>query len=188
MGASLERMSMLDALASPARQELVSRLGEGPATVRELALALGRTRQALHYHVAVLEKAGLVKGTGWRGEGTARERVYANTRSRMVATGTLGARDRASAQRAVSASLRLTSRELARALASPTIAGGSGPPKIAALRGKGRLTDADLREVHELFGRIEAVLRRSKTGRGRRYYAVTMVLVPADRPARKRSP
>ena len=178
-------MTMLDALASPARQELVSHLGEGPATVRELAVALGRTRQALHYHVAVLEQAGLVKGTGWRGSGTARERVYAVTRSRMVATGTYGARDRASARRAVSAALRLTSREIARALASPRLAAGSGPPRFAALRGKARLTAADLRELHELFGRIEAVIRRSKRGRGRRYYAVTLVLVPSGSATRK---
>jgi DNA-binding transcriptional ArsR family regulator len=181
-------MSMLDALASPARQEMVSHLGEGPATVRELALALGRTRQALHYHVALLEKAGLVKGTGWRGTGTARERVYAVTRSRMVATGTYGARDRASAQRAVSATLRLTSREVARAFASPGRERGSGPPTFAALRGKARLTVADLRELHDLFGRIEAVLRRSKQGRGRRYYAVTLVLVPSGTPHRKPKP
>ena len=181
-------MSMLEALASPARQELVAQLGEGPATVRELALALGRSRQALHYHMAILEKAGLVKGAGWRGEGPARERVFAHTRSRLVATGTPSARDRASAQRAVSASLRLTSRELARALASPGLAGGSGPPKIAALRGKARLTDADLRELHDLFGRIEALIRRSKTGRGRRYYAVTLVLVPSGTSSRTAKP
>ena len=179
---------MLDALASPARQELVSQLGEGPATVRELALALGRSRQALHYHMAVLVQAGLVKGAGWRGTGTAREQVYAVTRSRMVATGTEGPRDRASAQRAVSATLRLTAREVARALASPRLAGGSGPPTFAALRGKARLTDTDLRELHDLFGRIEALIRRSKTGRGRRYYAVTLVLVPSGTSSRTAKP
>jgi DNA-binding transcriptional ArsR family regulator len=180
-------MSMLDALASPARQELVSQLAEGPATVRELAAALGRTRQALHYHVALLERAGLIKGVGWRGKGVARERVYAVARSRMVVEGTLAPRDLAPTRRAIAASLRLTSRELARALASTEVRGKGGALEIVALRGKARLTGKDLRSLHDLFARIEALLRRAKSGRGRRFYAVTLVLVPAGPPGRKAS-
>ena len=181
-------MSMLDALASPVRQELISQLGEGPQTVRELAAALGRTRQALHYHVALLERAGLLRGVGWRGAGPARERVYNVTRTRMVVRGAFTGGDRSAAQRAVSAALRLTSREVVRALESPLVRRQGRAPEMTALRGKARLTEAELRRLHGLFGRIEALLRRAKSGRGHRFYAVTLVLVPADRPARKGSP
>lgn len=180
-------MSMLDALASPARQELVSQLGEGPATVRELAVALGRTRQALHYHMGVLVKAGLVKGAGWRGEGVARERVYVVARPRMVASGTPSGQDRQAARKAIAASLRLTAREVTRALSGPHVPRRGAPPELAALRGKARLTDADLRELHGHFGRIEALLRRAKRGRGRRYYAITLILVPSGPLERSRS-
>jgi DNA-binding transcriptional ArsR family regulator len=172
-------MTMLDALASPARQELISQLGEGPATVRDLARALGRTRQSLHYHVAVLERAGLVRGAGWRGAGAARERIYAVAKSRMVVATAPAGPDRAMVLKAVGASLRLTTRELARALSSPGLRRQGAASEIAVLRGKARLTRKNLRELHGLFGRIEDLLRRAKQGRGKRYYAVTFILVPS---------
>jgi DNA-binding transcriptional ArsR family regulator len=173
------RRAALDALASPVRQELISQLGEGPATVRELATALGRSRQALHYHVALLERAGLVAGRGWRGTGPARERVYAVARSRITFAASRDTADRAGARRALSAMLRLTAREVDRALAAPDLRLRGAAREIAALRGKARLSSPELGELHRLFGRIEALLRRAKQGKGRRFYAVTLVLVPA---------
>jgi DNA-binding transcriptional ArsR family regulator len=171
-------MTALDALASPARQEVVYQLGERPATVRELAAALGRTRQALHYHVALLERAGLVKGTGWRGTGPARERVYSVACSRLAFAASVAETDRGAARRAVSAMLRLSGREVDQALASPALRHGGTAPELAALRGKARLTSADLQELSRLFGRIEALLRRSRKGEGRPFYAVTLLLAP----------
>lgn len=178
------RPTALDALASPVRQELISQLGEGAATVRELSAALGRSRQALHYHVALLERAGLVTGRGWRGTGPARERVYTVARSRVVlaasrASADGGTADRAGARRALSAMLRLTAREVDHALGQPDLHLRGPFREIAALRGKARLTGRELRELHDLFGRIETLLLRAKHGRGRRFYAVTLVLVPA---------
>src|SRR5262245_8045290 len=73
---SRRRAGALEAIASPVRQEGMSELGEGPGTVKELAARLGRTRQALHFHVGVLERAGLVEVCGERGEGREKERVY----------------------------------------------------------------------------------------------------------------
>src|SRR5215475_3442001 len=70
------RAAALEAVASPARQEVMSELGEAPGTVKELAARLGRSRQALHFHVGVLERAGLVEVCGERGEGREKERVY----------------------------------------------------------------------------------------------------------------
>jgi DNA-binding transcriptional ArsR family regulator len=171
-------MTTLDALASPARQELVYQLGERPATVRELAAALGRTRQALHYHMARLERAGLVRGVGWRGRGPARERVYAVAQSRVVLAASRADSDRPAARRAVGAMLRLSGRELLQALESPEVRRRGSAPELAGLRGKARLTSADLQELHQLFGRIEALLRRARKGRGRRFYAVTLLLAP----------
>lgn len=185
--------SALDAMASPVRQELISQLGEGPATVRELASALGRSRQALHYHVGLLERAGLMVRRGWRGTGPGREQVYAVARRRVVlaasrATGDGSAAERTGARRALSAMLRLTAREVDHALAQPDLRLRGSLREIAALRGKARLTGRELRELHDLFGQIETLLLRARRGRGRRLYAVTLVLVPARTTSERGTP
>jgi len=178
-------MRVIDALTSPIRQELVSQLGDRPATVRELALALGRTRQALHYHVAMLERAGIVRGAGWRGTGSSREQVYAIASGRVGVTAIESRDELAAVRKATTAMLRLTGRELQEALKSPRLPRPKERiPEIAALRGRARLTARDLGELHRLFGKIEAVMRKAKKGRGRKFYAVTFVLAPA--PARRR--
>jgi len=169
----------LDALASPARQELISLLGDRPATVRELASALGRSRQALHYHVGKLERAGLIRGASWRGTGPSRERIYAVARPRLTVAATEAAADRPAARRAIEAMLRLTGRELDAALADPNLRRRGTTREFCALRGKARLTRAELGRLNRLLERIEALLRSAKRGRGRRHYAITLVLTPA---------
>lgn len=175
----LRGRAALDALASPARQELISLLGDRPATVRALATALGRSRQALHYHVGKLERAGLIRGVAWRGTGPSRERIYAVARPRLAVAATEAAADRPAARRALEAMLRLTARELDVALAAPNLRRRGGAREFCALRGKARLTGAELGRLNRLLERIEALLRSAKRGRGRRLYAVTLVLTPA---------
>lgn len=175
----LRGRAALDALASPARQELISRLGFGPATVRDLAAALGRSRQALHYHVARLERAGFVRGSGWRGAGPARERVYALAHGRLAVAATGAPADRSAVRKAVAAMLRLTAREFDRALALRGLRRRGASRQIGALRGKARLTGAELARLNRLLEQVESLLRRAKRGRGRRLYAVTVVLTPA---------
>jgi len=48
------------ALADPTRRGILTRLGEGPATIGELAEPFGMTLTGLKKHVQVLEEAGLV--------------------------------------------------------------------------------------------------------------------------------
>ena len=48
------------ALSDPTRRGILARLGEGPATVGELAEPAGMTLTGLKKHVQVLEDAGLV--------------------------------------------------------------------------------------------------------------------------------
>lgn len=48
------------ALADPTRRDILARLGEGPATIGELAGPAGMTLTGLKKHVQVLEEAGLV--------------------------------------------------------------------------------------------------------------------------------
>lgn len=49
------------ALADPARMAIVDRLGEGPASVSELAEPAGMTLTGMKKHVRILEEAKLVR-------------------------------------------------------------------------------------------------------------------------------
>lgn len=51
---------ILHALADPTRRRIVERLGEGPASVSQLAAPLPMSMAAVVQHVQVLERAGLI--------------------------------------------------------------------------------------------------------------------------------
>lgn len=57
------------ALTHPLRAELLDRLTTEEASPRQLAEALGTGVSRVAYHVAVLRKAGLVKGAATTGSG-----------------------------------------------------------------------------------------------------------------------
>lgn len=52
--------AMFAALADRTRRDIVARLGEGDATVKELAAPYAMSLQAVSQHIAVLERCGLV--------------------------------------------------------------------------------------------------------------------------------
>jgi DNA-binding transcriptional ArsR family regulator len=52
--------STFAALADPTRREILARLAEGEATVKELAEPFPITVQAVSQHLKVLERAGLI--------------------------------------------------------------------------------------------------------------------------------
>lgn len=57
------------ALADPTRRAMLTRLGQGPATVTELAKPFKISAPAISKHIKVLEKAGLItreKEAQWR--------------------------------------------------------------------------------------------------------------------------
>lgn len=51
------------ALADPTRRDILTRLGEGPITVGQLATNYTMSRPAISQHLGVLENAGLVART-----------------------------------------------------------------------------------------------------------------------------
>ncbi|HEY5926410.1 MAG TPA: winged helix-turn-helix domain-containing protein [Kofleriaceae bacterium] len=178
----------LEAVASPARQELLLALGEGEASVRELAVRLGRSRSALHYHAGVLERAGMIKSVEVRGTGRERETVYAHATDKVA----VNARNRPAelevAKRAGLALLRLTGRELVRALDD---AGATVPRALYGARGKARLTPAKLARVNALIEELLGVFADAPPERGPtpQLYALTVVLTPsrdASAPKRRR--
>src|ERR1051325_7884251 len=122
-----KRTATLKALAPAARQELISEIGRSGASARELAARLGRSRQALHFHLAALEKAGLVRVAEERGTGREAERVYAIVPGALnLAASQLSAREWALAARATHSMLRLTSREFDAAVARGALTSSTG--------------------------------------------------------------
>ena len=169
----------LDAIASPARQELLLALSDGQASVRELAARLGRSRSALHYHARVLERAGMIKSVEERGTGRERETVYARVNALTVRTRDMRAEFDV-AKRAGLATLRLTQRELVNAL-DDVRATGAVPRALFTARGKARLTPARLARATALIDELLALFTDTPTARGPtpKLYAVTIVLTPS---------
>jgi DNA-binding transcriptional ArsR family regulator len=63
MPATDELSLVFGALADPTRRDMLTRLGDGPITVGDLAANYAMTRPAVSQHLAVLENAGLVSRT-----------------------------------------------------------------------------------------------------------------------------
>ena len=73
---------VFSALANPVRRQLLEVLTEGPRTAGALAAPFELSRPAVSEHLAVLERAGLV-----RGEPSGRERHYHLTPEPLAALG-----------------------------------------------------------------------------------------------------
>lgn len=56
--------SVFTALGDPVRRSIVDRLGEGPATVGQIADPFPISRPAISKHLRVLERAGLIRRDG----------------------------------------------------------------------------------------------------------------------------
>ncbi|HWB75023.1 MAG TPA: hypothetical protein VG755_08700, partial [Nannocystaceae bacterium] len=85
------------------------------------------------------------------------------------------------------AMLRLSARELAAALADPSLRRKSPGREVLGMRAKAWLGVAQLRELDRLVRAIEALLSESVTRRpSTRPFAVSVVLAPTDRPRRRR--
>lgn len=169
----------LDAVASPPRLELLSALGDGPATTLELAGRLGRSRQSLYYHLRVLERAGLVS-VDPPDEGS-RERRFRLREGRIAVAAARGSsQDLAAAEKALRAVLRLTAREASDALADPETRFHSALREMIGFRGKVRLSEAKLERANQLIDELERLFRPAKGGStDLPLYALTLVLTPA---------
>jgi len=58
---TLRGREQLHAIGEPMRWRILGRLQVGPASIQELAQALGRAKGTIGHHVRVLERAGLIR-------------------------------------------------------------------------------------------------------------------------------
>jgi DNA-binding transcriptional ArsR family regulator len=169
----------IEAVASPARLEILSALGDEPMTTQELAQRLGRSRQSLYYHLDVLAQTGLVT-IEEPAEGE-RERRFRVKPKRVAIGARRGSpRERKAGAKVLQAMLRLTAREATAALADPATRFDGALREMIGVRGKARFTEAQLRRANELIDQLEALLTEAKSGSpADGLYAVTVVLTPA---------
>jgi len=172
--------AQIDALGSPARQEVVDGLQAlGPCSIAELAESLGRAPDSLYYHVRKLERVGLVVQRGSRGAGLRREALY-DTPGRLVLDHDPGtARERRRLCRLVGGALRIAERDIGVALASGRAVYRRGPRRNAwCARVKGWLTERELAAVRAHLEAASELLVRGRKRPGAGLHAVAFVLAP----------
>ena len=167
------------AVASPVRAAAIDALEVlGPAAIVTLARALGYPPDGLYYHVAALERLGLVRRVGTDPDsGAARFDVP----GRPVALRYQLADRRCGRATAgvVATMVRSAQRSFQRAYA-PGLAEIEGPRRnLRAGRRMAWLTPGDLEVLNRSLERIHALFARGRPGRaGARLHELTYVLAP----------
>jgi DNA-binding transcriptional ArsR family regulator len=148
--------AQLRSLASPVRNEIFSTLLRiGPASVGEIAGAMGQPASGLYYHLRHLLRAGLVRDKGKRPAATRSESVYAVVAGRVRPDPTTRAPGYLEAlAKLFDAGLRQLSRRLRFALHEPAVS-RSGSERQLTLRTY--LVRLEATELSELNRRLDDV-------------------------------
>ena len=182
----LKRASQLEAVTHPLRLEILERLQtDRPDSIAGLARELDRKANGLAYHVRLLEKEGILKRVGERRTGRRPEAIYAPAAERMA----LAASPKSpallrAAVRSSAAVLRMTQREVRRALEGHLVGMSDRVSRPMGRRLKSWLTDADLIWVHRRLEEIDRYLEKCHRRKKGRSYSLTTYLVPIG-PERK---
>jgi predicted ArsR family transcriptional regulator len=172
---------VLEALASPVRQDLVVILENSPPlAVAEIARRLGRRPDALYHHLRALHRAGLVvpetaTATGGRPSGMWRLRV---PHIHMSAAG-LGRNPVRSAERIVGTLARASVRDFGHALRR---AGKGHGPHPRAVRSIVWLSAAERRALETRLTKFVTRLRGREPGSRRTPHVLTVVLAARGEP------
>ncbi len=183
----ITKPAQLAALASPVRQEIVDGLAAtGTQSVAELAHLVGRSPHSLYPHLRTLEKVGLVLRQGTRRAGRRDEALYAapgwfvgiryDLRSSVFVR---------NMKPIVASMLRLTERDFRRRLQDPDATLTLPRVNLWAGRMKGRLTLAQIRQVHRLMRKLFDLLGNHPRQTQGGLHALTMVIVPLIDGSRK---
>lgn len=175
----LRQLKHVRAVASPVRAAVLDALEViGPATVLELAHALGYPPDGLYYHLAALERLGLIVRVSKEKETSARFDVCGRP---VTIQYHLDDRQHAHAMAAVvSTMLRSAARGFRRAYA-PGLADVDGPYRnLRAARRIAWLTPAELRTLNSHVQRIYTLFAKGRPARpNARLHEWTYVLCPS---------
>jgi predicted ArsR family transcriptional regulator len=170
----------IDALASPARQEIIDTLeAAGPCSAAELGALLGRAPDSLYFHLKQLENVALVKRTE-RDIGRGRtEAVYAPASHDLRLTQAVFAPENTpSLIRLLRSMFRITTRDLEDALESGMARVRGKKCNFRAARLKAWLTPEQIVEVNEHIDAIMTVMRQGERPAGGQLHAVSIAMTP----------
>jgi predicted ArsR family transcriptional regulator len=151
------------AIASPLRMELLGLFTDrNPLSVAQMADRVGRPATALHYHVGMLEKTGLLRRTGHNRSGRRPEALYLPAADLFKLEQRRGdPSDAESALKTLSTAFRMAERDMKAALTHPATR-STGPHRNAyGARMHCRLSKKDLAELNRHLRAIEKMLSRS---------------------------
>lgn len=184
----IERIDQILALSAPTRQEIVDALEvTGPASVAEIGNRLGRAPDSLYHHLRVLVRVDLVVEVEKRGPGHGSKAIYDLPGRPMYIAYNLEDEDVAGGIAEVVASmLRITERDFRAALRTDNVVCDGPNRNIRGTRMKGRLDDAQIKELNSHIEAIRRIFSSPKGGRSR-VHAMTLVLAPSQFPANEAS-
>jgi len=173
------------AIASPLRLELLGLfVDRKPLSVAEIAQRMGRPATAIHYHVRVLEKAGLLRREGRKRSARRPEVLYLPVADAFKMEHRRDAPDEtaAAALKTLSMAFRIAERDMQAALTNPN-SKSSGPYRnVYGGRMHCRLSKQDLAELNRHLRAIEKMLFRANRSRERSpsdtFVSLTLALMP----------
>ncbi len=170
------------AVASPLRLELLGLfIDRKPLSVAEIAERMGRSATGIHYHVRVLEKAGLLRCVGQKRSARRPEALYkpvADVFKMQQERG--GASD--DAVKALSMAFRMAERDMRAAMSDPGTKSLGPYRNIFGGRIHCRLSKKDLAELNRLLREIEkllsAVHKSHEPSKDDSFVSLTVALMP----------
>jgi DNA-binding transcriptional ArsR family regulator len=156
----------------------------GTVAVTELAAKLDRPADALYYHMRALVKCGLVKRAGHRLYGRRKEELFrcVSPDLRLQYKTGAGGNGREIIT-IVGSMLRLGTRDFARAFRQSDARVSGAGRELWALRRTGWLTPRQVLELNRSMTRLSDAVSKPR-GKGR-LYAITLLLTPVDRKAKR---
>ena len=170
------------AVASPLRLELLGLFIDRKAlSVAEMAERMGRSATGIHYHVRVLEKAGILRRVGRQRSGRRPEALYKPVADVFKMEQKRGAAPD-DALKTLSTAFRMAERDMRAAMSDPGTK-SSGPYRnIFGGRIHCRLSKNDLAELNRLLREIEKTLstvhKRHKPSKDDAFVSLTVALMP----------
>lgn len=176
------------AIASPLRIELIGLfIDRQPLSVAQMAARMGRPASAIHYHVRLLEKAGLLRRVGEQLSGRRPEAIYMPVAEAFMMESPKAGKESAAGEaeavvKTMATAFRMAERDMKAALADPGTRTTGPQRNFLGARAHCRLAKKDLAELNRHFREIEKMLTRvQKThvpSPGDVFVSLTLALMP----------